>query len=425
MDTKDTIYDFAFSNGMWYDVGTGDVLTSESASQLVAERKRVAEPRLRIVGTYAKQLRSFESNHRSSSLHAQSQNMEVKIIDRWNDTHMAISMKNEREYNKLTSLLEAAEVPVYPYTLSTGQSLVVERKFRADVFQTLKSAKANVSYQNREVDEQNWRSSRVRTYEHQVSRKGQDRFFQLTQDGVIISLLFDGHGNNNVIDYITAHHSAFVELGVRPFPETNAEAFERAQRVFISFETKIRRSVDASYSGSTIVAAVHDLVSKSVYFAYAGDSRAIWQFQPGISQNGVSGGKVFGTQDHKPTEPNEKDRIEALGGRITHSKGDVWRVNDNLSTSRSFGDESLKDLGDDRKKDLVSIIPAVEGPFTFGSGSYYGMGSDGVFDVLSNNQVAAIISEAQGSQNGAQLVTQAAVDARSYDDITFAYTVVL
>jgi serine/threonine protein phosphatase PrpC len=53
------------------------------------------------------------------------------------------------------------------------------------------------------------------------------------------------------------------------------------------------------------------------------------------------------------------------------------------------------------------------------------MGSDGVFDVLSNNQVAAIISEAQGSQNGAQLVTQAAVDARSYDDITFAYTVVL
>ena len=421
-------YDFAFSNGMWYDVGTGDILTPESATRLVAERKRVSEPRLRIVGTYVKQLRNFESNqnatNRMNSASSTRLNMEVKIIDRWNDTHMAITMGSDKEYNKLTKMLEAAEVPAQSYTLSTGQSLVVERKFLADVFQTLKSAKANVSYQNREVDEQNWRSSRVRTFEHQVSRKGQDRFFQLTQDGVIISLLFDGHGNNNVIEYITAHHSAFLELGVRPFPETNGEAFERAQRVFISFETRIRKSIDASYSGSTVVVAVHDLVGKSVYFAYAGDSRAIWRFKSGGSPDRTSS-EVFGTQDHKPTEPGEKERIEALGGRVTRAKGDAWRVNDYLSTSRSFGDESLKDRGDDRKKDLVSVIPSIEGPFTFGSGSYYGMGSDGVFDVLNNDQVAAIIEEARGSQNGAQLVTQAAVDAKSYDDITFAYTMVL
>uniref|UniRef100_A0A6C0CJ74 PPM-type phosphatase domain-containing protein n=1 Tax=viral metagenome TaxID=1070528 RepID=A0A6C0CJ74_9ZZZZ len=413
MDAKRENYDFAFGKGMWYDVGTGDILTPESAALLVSQRKRVSTPRLRIVGTYAKQLRNFEMNLSVSK----SDNMKVNIIDRWNDTHMVVTMKNERGYYKLTSLLESAQIPVNLYALSTGQSLVVERKHRANVFQALNSVGTEISYQNREVAEQDWRNSRIQTYEHQVSRKGQDRFFQLSQDGVIISLLFDGHGNNNTIEYITTHHSRFAELGARPFPETNAEAFERAQRIFINFENRLRKEVDAMYSGSTIVVAVHDLVSKNVFFAYAGDSRAIWQFE--------TNSKVFGTKDHKPIDPEEKDRVEALGGRITRTKGDAWRVNDHLSTSRSFGDESLKSTGDDRTKDLVSVIPSVDGPFIFGPGSFYGMGSDGVFDVLSNEQVAKIIVESRGSQNGAQLVTQAAVEARSYDDITFAYLMVL
>lgn len=416
MDTRYVGYEFAMQNGMWFDVGTGNILTPDSALQLIAEKKRVAESRHRIVGTYAKQLRDFEAAKIYATLET-TRGLEVEIVDRWNDTHMAISLKDEKGYYKLASLLEASQIPVHGYTLSIGKSLVTERRFRADVLRTLKTAQADVSYQSREVVEQGWRTSRISTFEHEVSRKGQDRFFQLAQEGVTISLLFDGHGTDTAINYITAHRAEFAELGLLPFPETNAEAFERAQRVFIDFENRLRKGMSDMYSGSTIIAAVHNLATKSVFFAQAGDSRAVWQFEPE--------GKVFGTSDHKPDDQAERERVTSLGGRITRSKRDVWRVNDNLATSRSFGDETLKERGEDRSKDLVSVIPSVYGPYTFGPGSLYGLGSDGVFDVLSNEKVVRIIRNARGSQNGAQDVTAAAVQAGSHDDITFAYSVVL
>ena len=43
------------------------------------------------------------------------------------------------------------------------------------------------------------------------------------------------------------------------------------------------------------------------------------------------------SQDHKPTNPYEKNRIKRAGGRVSNG-----RINNGLNISRSFGDFALK-----------------------------------------------------------------------------------
>ena len=51
------------------------------------------------------------------------------------------------------------------------------------------------------------------------------------------------------------------------------------------------------------------------------------------------------TQDHKPTDPKEKERIKKSGGVITQPSLGQPRVNSKLDMSRSIGDVELKAYG--------------------------------------------------------------------------------
>ena len=79
-------------------------------------------------------------------------------------------------------------------------------------------------------------------------------------------------------------------------------------------------------SGSTAVAC---LISPThLFFANCGDSRAV------LSRNGQA---IFSTQDHKPVNPQEKERIQAAGGSVM-----IQRVNGSLAVSRALGDYQYK-----------------------------------------------------------------------------------
>lgn len=87
-------------------------------------------------------------------------------------------------------------------------------------------------------------------------------------------------------------------------------------------------------SGSTAVAC---LISPThFFFANCGDSRAV------MSRNGQA---VFSTQDHKPVNPIEKERIQAAGGSVM-----IQRVNGSLAVSRALGDFQYKQV------ELISLI---------------------------------------------------------------------
>lgn len=82
-------------------------------------------------------------------------------------------------------------------------------------------------------------------------------------------------------------------------------------------------------SGSTAVAC---LISPThLFFANCGDSRAV------LSRNGQA---IFSTQDHKPVNPQEKERIQAAGGSVM-----IQRVNGSLAVSRALGDYQYKKVG--------------------------------------------------------------------------------
>ena len=61
------------------------------------------------------------------------------------------------------------------------------------------------------------------------------------------------------------------------------------------------------------------------------------------------------TQDHKPTEPKEIERITRAGGRITTPSLGRPRVNSKLDMSRSIGDVELKQFGVSAEPDTRHI----------------------------------------------------------------------
>ena len=71
------------------------------------------------------------------------------------------------------------------------------------------------------------------------------------------------------------------------------------------------------------------LISPShIFVANCGDSRAVLY---------RSGGIGFSTQDHKPINPSEKQRIQNAGGSVM-----IQRVNGSLAVSRALGDYEYK-----------------------------------------------------------------------------------
>lgn len=124
---------------------------------------------------------------------------------------------------------------------------------------------------------------------------------------------------------------------------------------FEKIDAEVQRISHWSYQGSTALAVkLHKHVSspKTVLIAAnVGDSRAVL----------CRGGKAVDlTKDHKPNDPEERKRIEGLGGRVEwFGKVDehgqplerkrsggiggfhgVYRINRNLSLSRAIGDRS-------------------------------------------------------------------------------------
>lgn len=79
---------------------------------------------------------------------------------------------------------------------------------------------------------------------------------------------------------------------------------------------------------------------------YLGDSRAV------LARKGQP---AFGTEDHKPFLPKERDRIVNAGGSVM-----IQRVNGSLAVSRALGDFEYKAVpGLDATKQLVSPEPDI------------------------------------------------------------------
>jgi len=168
-----------------------------------------------------------------------------------------------------------------------------------------------------------------------------------------------------------------------------------------------------------------------LFVAWCGDSR-------GVLLRGRQGLRC--TEDHRPNRRDEQNRVKAAGGMVGQDSRGVWRVGPRqenkyakeldkkkkgvaegkwfLSTSRSFGDPSLK-----APDPVVIATPDVKVIDLIPEDWAIVIGSDGIFDALTDQGVADVLWKAM-AVNGrdpvaaAKEVVQAAFQGGSKDNLT-------
>ena len=115
--------------------------------------------------------------------------------------------------------------------------------------------------------------------------------------------------------------------------------------------------------------------------------------------------------DHKPDRPDERERITKAGGEIVWWKG--WRVDGQIAMSRALGDISYKEC----------LIPD---PECFGHRVKVEdfcviLATDGLWDVVDNQEVASMVAEHQHTQTLqgiADVLLEEAVKRQTMDNCT-------
>ena len=176
----------------------------------------------------------------------------------------------------------------------------------------------------------------------------EDDYVIQSQNGISIYGVFDGHGGNYIsrrlrdacstylLQYLTRHG-----LNSRNIKQAFLDIDE-------NFYNSWRRNLFGT-DGSTASIVIGD--KKSLYFTNAGDSRTVL-----YDENGV----YFSTRDHKPSEPDEFERIENT--RYDVQMKDVARIGGLLAVSRGFGDFIYKIDEDDNYRPVdyaVSAVPEI------------------------------------------------------------------
>uniref|UniRef100_A0A0K0EL04 PPM-type phosphatase domain-containing protein n=1 Tax=Strongyloides stercoralis TaxID=6248 RepID=A0A0K0EL04_STRER len=149
-------------------------------------------------------------------------------------------------------------------------------------------------------------------------------------------------------------------------------------------------------SGTTAVAAI--VTPEYVFLVNLGDSRAI--FCKMYSD-------VIATEDHKPYNEKEKERIVKAGGNVM-----ISRVNGALAVSRAFGDFEYKNVPNlASTEQLVSPEPDVyEIERDQNVDEFFILACDGIFDVMSNEELVEVVRERLAAEDDLRVVTNQVLD---------------
>ncbi|XP_071701329.1 probable protein phosphatase 2C 33 [Rutidosis leptorrhynchoides] len=184
---------------------------------------------------------------------------------------------------------------------------------------------------------------------------------------------------------------------------TLKEAFLKAYKV-MDKELSMYARVDCICSGTTAVTLIKQ--GPHLIIGNIGDSRAVLCTR----ENDNSLVPVQLTVDLKPNLPAEAERIRRCKGRVFALRDEpevarVWLPNydaPGLAMARAFGDFCLKDFG------LISV-PEVSYRHLTEKDEFVVLATDGIWDVLSNEEVIEIVASAESRSRAAQAVVESAV----------------
>jgi len=181
--------------------------------------------------------------------------------------------------------------------------------------------------------------------------------------------VFDGHHGDDMSKF--CEQSMARTIASQPCQDVQRALVESFHRV-----DQTARSIEHKGSGSTaLVACVRQ---DAIFVANAGDCRAVLCRQ---------GEAVEMSQDHKPSDDFELERIQNAGGwvEMESSQDADARVNGDLSVSRSIGDFTYKqDAARSVSEQIVIPTPDVEVFQRSRKDEFMIIASDGVWDVISS-----------------------------------------
>lgn len=191
--------------------------------------------------------------------------------------------------------------------------------------------------------------------------------------GVGLFAVFDGHAG----DMCAKQSKILVPALVRKHMKDEASVAVDFNAAYLELDQALRGKLqdDSGCTACTVLITPTTVVCSNV-----GDSRAV------LCRGEVA---IDLSEDHKPESPEERVRIEAAGGHVENN-----RVNGQLAMSRAIGDYSYKQQAD-RKVDeqLVIPVPDVVSKERVPEDRFVVLACDGIFDVLSNQELVSIISE--------------------------------
>ncbi|KAL7721526.1 protein-serine/threonine phosphatase [Entamoeba marina] len=210
--------------------------------------------------------------------------------------------------------------------------------------------------------------------------------------------VFDGHGGEQVSTFLSQQITKYI-VGSKYYNESLQETLTDS---YVSIDKDLRTPEDVellaaikkpdNYDNHMVVhgccdiakdigaAALTAIITETqLVIANVGDCRCVLLKGDNEIQQL--------TVDHRPNLKSEVDRITAAGGFIRNG-----RVNGNLSLTRAIGDFQFKE-GSNVDKYVISPVPDITTYDLDGTESIMVVACDGVWDVLSNEEVINMIEE--------------------------------
>ena len=220
--------------------------------------------------------------------------------------------------------------------------------------------------------------------------------------------VYDGHGGKFVSRFLSQNLPKYFTDKNTKYPLSG----RYVRNTFKELQTKLEKDhgEQADYCGSTCLLTVDYIYEKRRFIDVMnlGDSRCV------ISKHNKA--NVI-TKDHKPHWPDEKQRIEKMGGKIYYDGVD-WRIGD-LSVSRAFGDID--------NKPYISSVPDIYRYKLNKHDQFMIIACDGLWDVMDNQDaVNYVISQSYDLEhnrinkktNIAKMLADMAIQKGSTDNVT-------
>ncbi|CAH0493591.1 unnamed protein product [Peronospora farinosa] len=222
--------------------------------------------------------------------------------------------------------------------------------------------------------------------------------------------VYDGHGGAAVSQYLRDQLFSMIgpevaQLDQEILAEMKGESsvmtkLSRRQKIATMLRDSVHRldqeviaKNEWKFQGSTAVGVL--LFEDVLYSLNVGDSRAVLC---------RSGDAVELTRDHKPNDPQERARIESLGGLVqwhgyVDAQGEpiepygAYRVNGNLAVARAIGDR-------DSRPFVIGEAEIRQYDIEYDKDDFIVIASDGLWDVFTSCEVVEFVQDVMSGELG-------------------------